>query len=321
MATIRVLIAGAGALGLYYGGRLAAAGQDVVFLARGENLAALRAHGLRAASIRGDFSSPVNAVGSVEAAAAHGAYDLILVTLKSYQTTPEFLRTLLPAVGSATRILTLQNGVESARPLEAIFGAGRVIAGIAFIGAERVAPGIVAHTAAGHVVIGQPGEPNGDAEATGWAARLAAVFQAAGIDIKVSEDIRGEQWRKLVWNAPFNGMTALTGSFAHDILTIPDGRAMVEAAMHEVIYVARAQGIALPLGTAEETMALTLVAGPVRTSMLVDRELGRPLEHDALYGPPIRIGKELGVATPTLQHIHTLLQILDATRNGASIPS
>lgn len=300
----QILVVGSGALGLYYGGRLAQAGHRVIFWARGANLARLREAGLSVRSRAGDFALPAPpTAGSRDAAAAAGPYDLILITTKGYHGDAAFFAPLAPALGPAGVALTLQNGVESAAPLTAAFG-DRVLAGVAFIGAERIAPGTVEHTAAGHIVLGEPG-----GGLSTRAAAVAALFQAAGVTATASRDIRVDQWRKLVWNAPFNGMTALTRAFAHETLAVPEGRALAEAAMREVAAVAGGLGIALESTVVADTLSLTETAGPVRTSMLVDLEHGRPLEIDALYGPPIRAGERLGIATPVLRSLAALLAI------------
>lgn len=302
----KILVAGAGALGLYYGGRLARAGHPVAFWARGANLARLGAAGLTVRSTAGDFHLPVPlTVDSAEAAAAAGPYDLILVTTKGYHGNPDFYASLAPALAESGVALTLQNGVESAKPLVAALGR-RVLAGVAFIGAERTAPGMVNHTAAGHVVLGEPG--GGSSKR---AQAVAALLQGAGIKATASQDIRVDQWRKLVWNAPFNGITALTRVYAHETLAVPAGRALVEAAMREVAAVAGALGVALEPTVVADTLRLTETAGPVRTSMLVDLEHGRALEIEALYGPPIREGERLGVATPVLRSLAALLALAE----------
>lgn len=280
-----------------------------MFWARGANLDRLRSQGLSVRSRAGDFAVPApDTVATGPAAAAAGPYDLMLVATKAYHGGTEFFLPLAPALDPAGVVLTLQNGVESAKPLVPAFG-DRVLAGIAFIGAERTAPGTVDHTAAGHVVLGEPGGGLSDR-----AVATAAVLQAAGIDATASRDVRVDQWRKLVWNAPFNGMTALTRAFAHETLEEPECRALVEQAMREVAGVAAALGVALEPTVVADTIKLTQTAGPVRTSMLVDLEQGRLLEIDALYGPPVREGERLGVPTPVLRTLAALLKV--AQRKG-----
>lgn len=309
MWRMNVLVAGSGAVGLYYGGRLAAAGHDVVFWARGENLAALRAHGLTVTSPRGDVRLPrvTTAEGAAEAA-RQGPYDLVLVTLKNFDSGAVLVPELRAALAPGATVLSLQNGVESAALLTAYFGPAAA-AGIAFIGSERTAPGQVAHTAAGHIVIGEP--------AGGASARLdvlAEAFRRAGVDARASTDIRLEQWRKLLWNAAFNGPTALARCQAHELLATPAGEATARAILREVLAVAQALGIALEDRAVEDTLRLTRESGPVRTSMLVDAERGRTLEYEAIYGPPVREGLRLGVATPVLTAVYAMLAQLSRPR-------
>jgi 2-dehydropantoate 2-reductase len=306
---MRTLIAGSGAVGLYYGARLAAAGNGVVFWARGENLGALRERGLTVRSIRGDvtLAHPALAADAAEAA-AQGPFDLVLVTVKGYDTGAVCRPELRGALAPGATVLTLQNGVESAAPLAAYFGA-RAAAGIAFIGSERTAPGVVAHTAAGHVVIGEPG--GGESERM---RALAARLAGAQIDVRVAADIRLAQWRKLLWNVAFNGPTALGRCYALDLLATPEGEATVRALLRETVAVARALGVGLDAGDADETLRLTRDSGPVRTSMLVDAERGRPLEYEAIYGPPLREAKRLGIEAPVLTAVYALLAALAGPR-------
>ena len=304
---MRVLVAGSGALGLYYGARMAAAGHAVVFWARGENLAALRSAGLQVRSPRGDvhLAAPATAADAAEAA-AQGPYDLVLVLVKGYDNATVCRPELRAALAPGGTVLTLQNGVDSARPLAAYFG-DRVLAGIAFIGAERTAGGRVEHTAAGHIVVGEPA-----GGASGRSEQIAAAFAAAGVTAKASAHIGQEQWRKLLWNAAFNGPTALARCYAHEFLAQPEGLAMARTLMLEIVAVAQALGVALDARAVDETLELTRTAGPVRTSMLVDVERGRPLEYEAIYGPPLREGRRLGVPTPVITALYAMLQARSA---------
>ncbi len=307
MAYSNILVLGAGALGLYYGGRLAASGRRVVFLARGENLTRLRAEGLSARSVAGDFKvASVACTADATEALEAGPYDLVLVTLKAWQATDDLLGRFRDALAPGGVAVTLQNGVDSAVALQRVWGGQAVVPGIAFIGAERTGPGHVEHTAAGHVILGES-----DGGVTQRLEGLVAALGEAAIDARVSEDIRRDQWRKLIWNASFNGMTALTGTYAHELLADDEGRPTVLAAMREVIAVARALGVALDKAEAETTVAFTEKTGPVRTSMLVDREHGRRLEVEALYGPPVREGRRLGVPVPTLEALYAMLRVVD----------
>jgi len=299
---LHILIAGAGAVGCYYGARWQHAGHRVTFLARGDNLQTLQSHGLHLDSIAGNLTLP-----SIDAVATPPAHpvDVVVVTVKAYAT-DTIIAQIRPAVGPATVILSLQNGIGNEERLAAACGDAHIAGGIAFIGAERVGAGHIRHTAAGWLTIGP------------WtrsaAAPVAALQQAlnrGGVECRYSEHIRRDLWQKLMWNAAFNTTTCLTGTPAHALLAHTAGEALVVDAMREVQRVAAAEGITLSDQALDDFLATTRNMGPVRTSMLVDREAGRRLEREAISGELLRRARAHGIEIPVQQVLYALLATLE----------
>ena len=294
---------GVGGVGAFFGGLLARAGADVHFIARGPQLDALRTAGIRIRSTRlGDLQSgPVHAESDP---LAIGRCDLVLICVKAHQTS-SILDAVAPLIGEHTTIVTLQNGVESDEPVATRFGAARLVPGVVYVGATLDEPGIVTHVAAGTITIG--------VRSTGDAARLpavAAALERTGQTVTVVPDIQRERWRKLLWNASFNPVSAITGRTPRELVAIPSARQLVIDLMREVIAVAAAQGIVIGDSSVDEQLAWTERAPAIRTSMMVDRQRAREMETDALVGVVVRKGSERGVPTPVSQSMFALLQAI-----------
>lgn len=302
---MRIAVFGAGGVGAFFGGLLVRGGADVHFIARGPQLAALRSRGIRIRSLRfGDVQvQPVHAESD---AARVGPCDLVLVCVKAHQT-PEILDDLAPLVAGSTTLVTLQNGVESDEPLAARFGSERVIPGVVYVGATIEEPGVVSHVAAGTLAIGV--REGGDASRL---PAVSAALQQSGQPVKIVADIQFERWRKLLWNASFNPLSAITQQTPRDLLAVPAARQLLVDLMREVAAVAGAHGIALPASAIEEQLVWTEQAPAIRTSMMVDRSLGRGMEIDALVGVVIRKGAERGVETPFSRAMAALLEAIAA---------
>lgn len=295
---MRILIAGSGALGLYYGGRWQEKGHEVFFWARGENARVLKEKGLYLESIEGDLVLPrVRVVEGVPEIPT----DLVVLTVKAYDT-EVVLPQLSRAVTEHTLILSLQNGVDNEEKIALAYGAERTVGGVAFIGAERVAPGRVRHSAAGHVTIGPWSREQGER-----VRHLAEELTTPKVTVNYHEEIRYDLWLKLLWNAAFNTTTCLAGTPAHVLLKTPEGEELIRNLMEEVMAVARAEGVELPREAMENYITVTRTMGEVRTSMLVDREQHRPLEVEAISGVVVRKGKEHGIPVPLQSVLYTLL--------------
>lgn len=298
---MRTLVAGTGAVGGYFGGRLAAAGEDVVFLARGATLAALQRDGLRIES--GAGSERIAPLQAVEDPAAAGPCDLVLVCVKSYDTAA-LAAALRPVVHTDTIVLSLQNGIENEAILAQELGLPPLLGGLTYIGSEMIAPGVVRYDSGGRILFGEP-----DGTRSARVARLAAFFRRAGVDHHVSAHITVLLWDKLAWNAAFNAITAITRRTVGELLAQPDGEALVRAALGEVVAVAQANGVALDAARVEATLAHSRAElATVRTSMLQDRDRGRRLEYDALNGAVLRAAARAGIEAPTHRVLYDLLR-------------
>jgi 2-dehydropantoate 2-reductase len=300
---MRIAIMGSGGVGGYVGGRLAAAGEDVAFIARGAHLAAIRERGLRIESALGDLT--LSPAAATDDPATVGPVDLVIFAVKLYDTeaAAEAARAL---VGPATGVVTLQNGVDSVAVLSSVLGAGHVIGGVAHIASTIAAPGLIRHT--GTLARLQVGELEG-----GHSERVAALSEAldrAGVDHQVSDDIARDIWAKMVFLATFSGLTALTRLPIGPIREDPETRALYEAGLTEALAVAHARGIALPADFVARTLTRTdQLPAAMKSSLLHDLENGRRLELPWLSGAIVRMGAELGIATPIHGFIATALKL------------
>jgi len=307
---LRTLIVGAGAVGGYFGAKLARAGNYVVFTARGDHLRALQAHGLAMRGISGELTiAPARAV---ESAIGSGPFSLVLVCVK-FQDTEPALRALRAELAPDALVVSLQNGVESESLIERVLDLAPILRGLAYVGSEIVAPGVLHHASGGTIVVGEP-----DDRRSPRLQRLERFLTAAGIEVVVPPDIARAKWQKLAWNAAFNVVAALTGATIGGTLADPESRALVEAAMREVEAVALAQGIRFE--DDHITRVLRHAArnlGFIRPSTLQDRSRGKPLEHDALTGAVVRFGARHGVPTPVCSTLDALAHIV----SGTTLPS
>ncbi len=300
---MKIVIFGAGGIGSFYGAMLAKGGADVWFVARGRHLAAMREKGLRVESLFGDFS--LDAVKATDDAAEIGAADLIIVSVKQYQTA-EILDDLQSLIGDETILLTFQNGIDGHAQLAERFGAERVMAGVPVISSNLIEPGFVRHVASGEVTIG---ELNG--EITERANKIARAFGNTVIPIHVAPNVRETLWHKLLWNAGFSSVICLTGCDSQEVLSLPETREIVEKAIAEAIHVGKAQDFNFAPNHLELLMESTAAKAPIRTSMLLDREAGKPLEYEAITGAVVKNGKRLGVPVPVNEILYAALKAID----------
>lgn len=307
-----IAVIGAGALGGYYGGRLAQHGHDVHLLLRSD-YEHVRRNGLIVRSVSGDFALAPYQLRVYNDAAAMPKADLVIVTLKSTQN-HQFSRLISPLLHDRTPILTLQNGLGNEDDLAQLFGAERVLGGIAFVCINRVGPGELHHTEKGFIRVG---EYVGDAGRSERADRVVEMFNRSNVTAHVIHGpLRGARWAKLVWNIPFNGLGALLDATTDQLLASDEGTALVRAIMHETVAAAAADGIVLSPDFAEQQIAATRGMGAYRTSTQIDRQTGKPMEVDAIFGRPLAVAQRGGVAAPLLQILHFSLSHLDraATR-------
>lgn len=290
-----VAVVGSGAIGLYYGGRFAAAGEDVSFLTRSD-FEAISKRGLKVESVHGDFHLPqVKAFLTPEEI---GPVDLVIVAWKA-TANHHLAEVLPPLLHEGTQVLTLQNGLGNCECIADITGADRVLGGLCFVCINRIEPGLVRHSAGGRVAIGEwrPGLP-------GRAEEIAARFKAAGIPGAAVENLEQAQWEKLVWNVPFNGLSVAEGGVTTDVLLSSSvTEAEIRALMSEVITAARALGLSLTDDLIDFNVERTRPMGPYRTSSMIDFVEGREVEVGPIWKEPLRRAKEAGVSMPHLEKL------------------
>lgn len=307
-----IAVVGAGAVGCYYGARLARAGEDVGFLMRGD-LAVVRERGLR---VRVDEHGRLDefALARVRCAATPeelGPADLVVVALKT-TANDGIERLVAPLLHDTTTILTLQNGLGSDELLARLFGDRRVVGGLCFVCVNRVAPGVVHCTAPGSVSFGEFGRPAGDRTRA-----LAGLFARAGVRCFVGDSLGELRWRKLVWNVPFNGLAIAAGGLTTDrILADPALEAEARALMDEVIEAAAAIGHVIPRDFLDAQVELTRPMGAYRPSSLIDYQEGREVEVESIWGEAVRRARAAGAAVPRMEALYRALERTVRDRTG-----
>jgi len=306
----RIAIVGSGAIGSYYGAKLAHAGRDVHFLMRGD-LAEVRRDGLTVRGEGEDFTvAKVNCYNSTKEI---GPSDLVLIAVKA-TSNQEMVDLIPPLLHQRTTLLTLQNGLGNEEFLAERFGAECVLGGLCFICLSRISRTVVERFDYGHIVIGEYGRA-----AQARTREIAEEFRGSGIKCTVAEDLALEHWRKLVWNIPFNGLSILAGGIdTAAILADEDLRRSTIALMEEVIAAANKCGHALPITAAAEQMKPTETMGAYKPSTLLDFEAGKPLEIEAIWGEPLRRALVAGATTPRMEIVYSLLKSIDRVRQAGS---
>ena len=297
---MRIAIVGSGGVGGYFGGRLAAAGSDVSFLARGTQLDALRSRGLRIHSPLGDVHLP--RVHATDNPAEIGPVDVAFFTVKLYDT-ESAVALLPPLIGPETAVVPFQNGVDTVDRLTRAVGHEHTAGGTAYVAAVVPEPGVIRHTANNRLIFGEL-----DGTRSPRMERLFEACRAAGVDGRLSDQIEIDIWTKFVWLSVFSGVTTVARLPIGPIREDPDLVALCQAAGMETMTVARARGISLPTAVFDGMLANFQSLPPqAKSSMLEDLERGRPLELPWLSGAVVRIGEELGVLTPTHRFMTTVL--------------
>lgn len=323
---MKIAVVGCGAVGSFYGAKLARSGHAVHFMLRSD-YDVVRQHGLTILSPGGDFHvQPWCARDPGEI----GVADLVLVALKT--TANHRFAELLPAlVGPGTRVLTLQNGLGNEEQLAQLFRPEQVLGGLCFVCLNRVRPGVVRHLDHGDIVVG---------EFVGWPQprthELAAAFNRAEIVCRVSPNLAHAHWEKLCWNIPFNGLgvaaaagypAVLAGRWdaiqglgrclpTDELLRDPAWEELVRQLMGEVIGAARRLGFDVPATLADDMIRRTRTMGAYKASTLLDFEAGRPLELESLFLEPLKRSRAAGFAAPRLSALCGVLTDLDRSRNG-----
>jgi 2-dehydropantoate 2-reductase len=297
---------GTGAVGGYFGGRLAEAGHDVRFIARGGHLAAIREQGLRVNSVDGDFL--IHPARATDDPASAGPVEVVLLGVKAWQV-PEAARAMRPLVGESTFVVPLQNGVEAPDQLAAVLGPRRVLGGLCRVLAYLDGPGHIRHTGVTpYVAFGEL-----DGSSSGRVEELRQAFALArGITVEVPPDIRIAMWSKFLFIAALGGVGALTRSPIGIMRSEPKSRGLLRQALEEIRAVATRREIALPADIVDKTLAY-IDTLPVDGTASMQRDImeGRPSELEAQVGAVVRLGDMSGVAVPVHRMIYESLLPLE----------
>ncbi len=331
---MKIAVVGCGAVGSYYGARLAQAGHEVHFLLRSD-YEVVRRRGVQIRSVLGNFNVRPRAARRPEEI---GPSDLVLIGLKTTanNTYPELLP---PLVGPSTTILTMQNGLGNEEQLARLFPVEQILGGLCFVCLNRVEPGVIHHIDHGQIVIGEfqryPEPRTHD---------IASALRHAGVPCAVTDDLARAHWEKLVWNIPFNGL-GVAGAAGYEAvinggageqtiraICYPSGRRqsvptdqllgherwakLVRELMLEVIASARALGFKLDEGLAQKNIDRTRTMGAYKASTLLDFEKQRPLELESLFLEPLRRARQAGVKVPRLEALCAVLQQFEAAGSG-----
>ena len=299
---MRIAIMGTGGVGGYYGGLLSQKGQEVIFIARGAHLQAMREKGLHVKSVHGDFLvSPVKATDDTTEV---GPVDLILFTTKTYHTDIA-AQAIKPMVGKETVVVPLQNGIDAAERIGAHVGREHLVGGVTWLSAAIEAPGVIGQYSQFRRVV--LGEFNGM-----MTARLRTIYetlQAIGITVELSDDILKVLWTKFVFISSISALGSLTRVSLGEYRHVPETRDVLTEALGEVTAVGRARGVRLEGDIVSKTLEFIDNTVPeMRTSMQRDVEAGRPSELESMIGVVPRLGRETGVPTPVMRLAYAVLK-------------
>ena len=324
---MRFAILGSGAIGSYIGAALARGGAEVVLIARGRQLEALREHGVRVLSARGDFEARMPATDEL---AAVTDVDVVVIALKAYSL-PEVAPRLGELLAGETTVLPAQNGVPwwffqsfgdayQGTVLESVDPGGivsrsidpsRVVGCVPYPATELVAPGVVRHVEGTRFAIGEP-----DGALSDRCRAIADSFVAGGLKCPIEPSIRGQLWLKLIGNVAFNPTTALTGASLGDLALVPEAVELARGIMEECASVGERLGIEMPVSI-ERRLEAGIAVGDHRTSMLQDLESGKPLEIDCLSGAVIEIAALLEIAVPQTRAVDAAVRLKAILRERA----
>ena len=299
---MKIGIAGAGAVGCHYGSFLQQAGQNVVYLARSEHLVALQQKGLSHISDGKAYHHDVQASDDANILAD---CDVILLACKTTVLEDMSLQ-IASMVKPDALLMTMQNGVLAPDQVAHHFPSNPLIAASAFIGARIEKPGVVIHSAAGHLRLGWWHDNN--STHLPILNSLLEAWSASGVDAQEVDDMKAMLWNKLLWNCGFNAITALTRRFAKDIAADEDSARWVQSAMQETMEVAAGCGVTLAADAIEQHISLTMKAGEVKTSMWQDLEHHRSTEIAVMNGYIASKAKELGLKAPVNDILASLIR-------------
>ena len=299
---MKIAIYGTGGVGGYFGARLAQAGEDVTFIARGEHLRAIQQNGLRVESILGNFVILPAKAGADPREI--GPVDLVVVGVKAWQI-PESAEAMQPLVGPQTVVLPLQNGISAADQLGAVLGREHLLGGLCRISVLVAGPGIIRHVGIQPVIVF--GELDG--RSTQRVDSLREVFSACqGLTVQVPADINVALWEKFMFIVSVGGLGAATRQPMGVYRSVPESRVLLRKALDEVYALARAKGIALAEDAVERTLGhIDRTPPQTLASMQNDIINGRPSELDSQLGTVVRLGRELGIPTLVNEFLYDIL--------------
>ncbi len=300
MAAMRIVVMGSGGTGGFFGAKLARAGEDVTFVARGAHLAALRAKGLRIRSaVEGEWSVPAPAVERLDGLPPA---DLVLFCVKSFDT-EEAAALIGPVVGPDTGVLSIQNGVDNEEKLARVLGGGHVLGGAVRVFATIAAPGVITHTFGGHLTFGEM-----DGRETARARAFLSACQKAAIPAELVSDVTRALWEKYVFLTTHAGMTAVTRCPAGVLRAVPEVREVYRRTVTEILAIGRAAGVTLDDAMLEQGFKfLDTVAPNAFSSLHHDLIHGKRLELEALHGHAVRLAERHHVPAPTVFAIYAAL--------------
>ncbi len=313
---MRIAIFGAGGVGGYFGAQLARAGEDVIFIARGKHLQAIRASGLRVETPKGEII--IQPAQASDDPAQVGVVDAVILGVKAWQVT-DAAQAMKPMVGSETFVVPLQNGVEAPLQLMGVLGAEKVLGGLCGTMSWMVGPGHIRSLGEVHFI--RFGEL--DKRASERTEQLRQAFERAGVRVEIPSDIHVALWEKFLFVVSFGGVGAVTRAPIGVIRTLPETRQMLNQCMREIFIVARTRQIPLADGIVERSMMfLDSLAPSGTTSLQRDMADGKPSELDAWNGAVVCLGREVGVATPLHEFIyHSLLPLELQARGKLQFPA
>jgi 2-dehydropantoate 2-reductase len=326
---VKIVIAGAGAIGGYIGARLAREGADVTLFARGRHLEAMRTRGLHIRSAEGDFEVRPRATGDL---ATIGPADVVFLGVKAHSL-PQLAPQLRPLFSGDTVVVSTQNGIpwwyfdgdhselsglrlEQVDPggvIAAAIESSRVVGSLAYFSTEILEPGVIRHIEGNRISLGEP-----DGSRSERCRMIAEALGAAGFRCPITTRIRHEIWVKLLGNLSFNPISALTGATLIEMVRHPDVSRLVRDVMTEASAVAARLGIELPISI-DQRMAGAEKVGAHKTSMLQDLEAGRPLELGAVVGAVIEVGERLGVPMPATRAVYACARLLDEQKTRRQV--
>lgn len=305
---MKIGIVGSGAVGTYYGAKLAYAGSDVHFLMRGD-LTDVRRDGI---FVRGDGENfRVAKINCYNSTQEIGPCDLVIVAVKT-TSNPDLIELIPPLLHQKTMILTLQNGLGNEEFLANHFTAERILSGLCFIAVDRHSKAEVERYDYGLVILGEFGR-----SIQQRTREVAAEFTRANVKCSVREDLALERWRKLIWNIPFNGLSIVAGGIdTAEIVRDENLRELTLALMNEVIAAANKCGHALPADAWHEHMKRTDSMAGYKPSTLQDWERGKALEIEAIWGEPVRRAAAAGIKMPRTEMLYGLITAMNEYRQG-----